>query len=257
MTMQDQTTIEHEVPATTQGEASTITNYEEPAKSTEAVSQSTDSTDPLKEQDELQAEPDSAWAELDGTLEGLGGAVSTMDALITGTYGGVTPSDRRSKLKELLELANRLSGELHDAIALNEKLVDERSEMEKFAQERRYENFDALCAAYGYVKAEDQINKQGAPDTSTQSPTQAPAQPKAKRKRGDKPWKPNDRLLQSHLTASLGVELDAGYRSDERIWPNPKWVTKFRAMHGRMPKPNDCRDATDKEIQQQIDEKKL
>lgn len=199
--------------------------------------------------EESQPERQPVSEKLDDTLADLGGAVAVMEELISGTYIGITPSERVFKLKKLRELLHNSYREIDDAIALNKELDEERSQLDEIAQKLHYRNFDVMCAAHGYTKAKDQSSKESAPVSTL--PTEGKSQSRAQLEA--KPWRPYDYLLKEEFTATDDVDLDAGYHSGKRICPLSNWVKAFRARQNdnRMPTEDDCRAATEEEMTQQ------
>jgi hypothetical protein len=204
---------------------------------------------------EADPEPYPMDEELEEHWDEMDGALVNATALMGEAWAASTIHGREAKLKGARSLAQQALERIDAGISLNQrqKLVEERAQLDKFAQMIGHADWDAMCVAHGYKKVEGQKSKNGAVESTSvaQDDQQAAAQPEVKTGRNKEPQRPYDRLLKEEFTSDGMVDFEAGYYSEQRIWSLYAWVKAFKKKYGRMPTKDDCRVATDKEMDEQ------
>ncbi len=111
--------------------------------------------------------------------------------------------------------------------------------MEAAAKERGYKNLDAFLEEYDYMK-----NEKAGDVKYTSENIPSVSQDKLTNKKADDPY---DRLLKNEFTGTEQPDLKKGYYKRYGIKPVTGWVKDFVEAYGRLPTPDDCRDATEEE----------
>lgn len=141
-------------------------------------------------------------------------------------------------LREILATLENAVNAVKKGIDLlsKERLAEDVDAMEAAARERGYKGLDAFLEEYGYTK-----NKKAGDVKDAGENLPSASQDKPINKKADDPY---DRLLKDEFTGAKQPDLKKGYYKRYGIKPVTGWVKEFIETYGRLPTPDDCRDAT-------------